>query len=126
MQSPTYGKPFTITGFMTPLATTSPTRHFIVTRRSMTCPFCPPNTSAEAIEVHLASPAPFTDQQVRVEERTALAPTGGQGPTGRPVGRIRRLERAARIGRRNPSLRSGLSGDGRFSARSIHKRGAHP
>ena len=73
------GRPFRISGFMSPLETGQDTRHFIVTRRSTTCPFCPPNEPTEAVEVRLAAPARFTDQEVVVAGRMALSGSSDEG-----------------------------------------------
>jgi hypothetical protein len=73
------GKPFRISGFMLPLETATQTRHFIITRRSVTCPFCPPNAPTEAVEVKLDAPMAFTTEVVSVEGRLSLTPASGQG-----------------------------------------------
>ena len=73
------GRTFRISGFMSPLETAQDTRHFIVTRRSTTCPFCPPNEPTEAVEVRLAAPVRFTDQEVVVSGRMALAGSSDEG-----------------------------------------------
>ena len=73
------GRPFRISGFMSPLETAQDTRHFIVTRRSTTCPFCPPNEPTEAVEVRLTAPARFTDQEVVVSGRMALTGSSDEG-----------------------------------------------
>ncbi len=66
------GADFEISGFMTPLETALQTRHFILTRRDTTCPFCPPNRPTEAVEVELDRPMAFTRDEVRVEGRLQL------------------------------------------------------
>lgn len=73
------GRPFRISGFMSPLETGRDTRHFIVTRRSTTCPFCPPNEPTEAVEVRLDAPARFTDQEVVVTGLLALSGSSDEG-----------------------------------------------
>lgn len=73
------GKPFRISGFMSPLETGAATRHFIVTRRSTTCPFCPPNEPTEAVEVKLDAPARFTDAEVIVSGRLSLTGSSDEG-----------------------------------------------
>lgn len=73
------GRPFRISGFMSPLETGADTRHFIVTRRSTTCPFCPPNEPTEAVEVRLDAPARFTDGEVVVTGRLALSGSSDEG-----------------------------------------------
>lgn len=73
------GKPFRVSGFMLPLEAATRTRHFILTRRSVTCPFCPPNAPTEAVEVELDAPVAVTNELVSVEGRLALTPASGQG-----------------------------------------------
>ncbi len=73
------GRTFRISGFMSPLETGADTRHFIVTRRSTTCPFCPPNEPTEAVEVRLDRPARFTDREVVVTGRMALSGSSDEG-----------------------------------------------
>ena len=69
------GADFEISGFMTPLEAAPQTRHFILTRRDTTCPFCPPNAATEAVEVTLDRPVAFTRSEVRVEGRLELVST---------------------------------------------------
>lgn len=73
------GRVFKISGFMSPLDTSGSTRHFIVTRRSTTCPFCPPNAATEAVEVKLDAPAKRTDGEVVVVGRMMLVSTSDEG-----------------------------------------------
>jgi len=73
------GKSFRISGFMSPLENTPNTRHFIVTRRSTTCPFCPPNEPTEAVEINLAAPTRYTDEEVVVTGRMALVTSSDEG-----------------------------------------------
>ena len=73
------GKPFRISGFISPLESSPDTRHFIVTRRSTTCPFCPPNEPTEAVEVKLDAPARFTDAEVIVTGRLSLTGSSDEG-----------------------------------------------
>lgn len=73
------GKTFKVSGFITPLETESRTRHFIVTRRSTTCPFCAPNEPTEAVEVRLTEPTPFTEEEVAVRGRLVLTRTSDEG-----------------------------------------------
>ena len=73
------GRPLRISGFMSPLETGADTRHFIVTRRSTTCPFCPPNAATEAVEVRLDRPVQRTDEEVVVVGRLSLVATSDEG-----------------------------------------------
>ena len=40
-----------ISGYMLPVEPTTHSAHFVLTRRSTGCPFCPPNEPTEAIEI---------------------------------------------------------------------------
>ena len=73
------GRPFTISGYMTPLEDNPLTRHFIITRRDPTCPFCPPNAPTEAIEVRTRTPTVFTHEEVAVSGRLKLVASSDQG-----------------------------------------------
>ena len=73
------GKPLEIGGYIIPLETSTTTRHFILTRRSTGCPFCPPNEANEALEVYLAKPVHYEQRQFFVRGRLKLVPTSNQG-----------------------------------------------
>ncbi len=60
------GKPLVITGYMLPIEPTTHSAHFVLTRRSTGCPFCPPNEPDEAIEVFSAKPADYTQAPVTI------------------------------------------------------------
>ena len=73
------GQPFRISGYITPLEADLHTRHFIVTRRDTTCPFCPPNTPTEAVEVMLAQPVQLTRAEVSLTGRLELVSSSDAG-----------------------------------------------
>lgn len=73
------GQVLRISGFMTPLETAGRTRHFILTRRSTTCPFCPPNAPTEAIEVMTDRPALVSEEEVVVSGRLNLRASSDTG-----------------------------------------------
>ncbi|MBE7218565.1 MAG: DUF3299 domain-containing protein [Caulobacteraceae bacterium] len=73
------GKPLEIGGYIMPLEATTTTRHFILTRRSTGCPFCPPNEANEALEVFLTKPVHYEQRQFFVKGRLKLVPTSNQG-----------------------------------------------
>ncbi len=73
------GKAFQISGYMTPLEDDVHTRHFIVTRRDTTCPFCPPNTPTEAVEVFLTRPIAVTPAEIAVAGRLELVASSQAG-----------------------------------------------
>ena len=55
------GKPTTVSGFMMPLEPTETFNHFLLAKRTPTCPFCPPGEPNEILEV-------FTKKPVKWEE----------------------------------------------------------
>jgi len=73
------GKTFKVSGFITPLEADAQTRHFIVTRRSTTCPFCAPNEPTEAVEVRLTAPTSVTAEEVSVRGRLVLTRSSDEG-----------------------------------------------
>lgn len=73
------GRELDIGGYILPLESTALTSHFILTRRSTGCPFCPPNEANEALEVHLAKPIHYEQRQFFVKGRLKLVTTSEQG-----------------------------------------------
>lgn len=61
-----------ISGFMLPLDTTTRSRHFLLSKATPTCFFCPPGAPNEVIEVYATTPIPITDKLVVVTGRFAL------------------------------------------------------
>ena len=55
------GKPLTISGFMMPLEATEKFDHFLLSKRTPTCPFCPPGEPNEIIEIFTKKPLKYTD-----------------------------------------------------------------
>ena len=45
------GQPVTVTGFMLPLEASDEFRHFLLSKRTPTCPFCPPGEPNEIVDV---------------------------------------------------------------------------
>lgn len=73
------GVQFSIMGYMLPIESTTRSAHFVLTRRSAGCPFCPPNEPTEAIEVFASKPADYTQAPVIVEGRLHLIRRSEQG-----------------------------------------------
>jgi hypothetical protein len=73
------GQTFEIAGYMTPLDASGVTRHFILTRRSTGCPFCPPNEANEAIEVFTERPVQYADRQILVTGKLTLLSNSNEG-----------------------------------------------
>ncbi len=53
------GQTFTITGFMIPLESAEQTKHFVLSRYPLTCPFCDPADPNQTVEI-------FTNKKVRM------------------------------------------------------------
>ena len=66
------GRVFAITGYIVPINTEARAAHFILTRRSEGCPFCPANALTEAIEVFSTAPVEYTQAPVTLEGRLHL------------------------------------------------------
>ena len=60
------GRRIVLTGYMLPVEATTLSAHFVLTRRSTGCPFCPPNEPSEAIEVFAVAPVPYTQAPVTI------------------------------------------------------------
>ncbi len=73
------GKVMDIGGYITPLQPSLDTNHFILTRRSSGCPFCPPNEATEALEVFTTKPIHYERRQFFVKGRLKLVGDSGQG-----------------------------------------------
>ena len=55
------GKPMTIAGFMLPLEATETFKHFLISKRTPTCPFCPPGEPNEIAEVFTTKPVKYDE-----------------------------------------------------------------
>jgi len=73
------GSRFTISGFMLPLDPTPATLHFVLVRRNTACPFCPPNTPTEAIEVFSQDIVKYTGEQVTATGHIAMVSSSAEG-----------------------------------------------
>lgn len=73
------GRSFSIAGYMLPVEATTTSRHFVLTRRSAGCPFCPPNEPTEAIEVFATRPVAYTQSPVTVAGTLHLVGRSEQG-----------------------------------------------
>lgn len=70
---------FTITGYMLPIEASTNSPHFVLTRRSAGCPFCPPNEPTEAIEVFATKPVVYTQAPITISGTLRLVPQSTQG-----------------------------------------------
>ncbi len=73
------GSRITITGYMLPIEASTLAAHFVLTRRSTGCPFCPPNEPSEAIEVQAQQPLRYTQQPVTLSGRLRLVRQSATG-----------------------------------------------
>ena len=73
------GKPLSITGYMLSVEPTTRSPHFVLTRRSAGCPFCPPNEPTEAIEVFAVGPVDYRPTPVTVNGRLRLVAHSADG-----------------------------------------------
>ncbi len=73
------GKTMTIAGFTMPLDTDETSRHFLLTRNTPVCPFCPPGEPNEVIEVWSDEPVKLTYDLAAFTGRFELIDNGEQG-----------------------------------------------
>lgn len=55
------GRQITVNGFMLPLESSEKFTHFLLSKRTPTCPFCPPGEPNEIIEVFSKKPVQWDD-----------------------------------------------------------------
>lgn len=73
------GKPITISGFVLPLDANDHTSHFLLTRNTPVCMFCPPGEPNEVVEVISPHPILWTDKIVSVTGPLKLINNGEKG-----------------------------------------------
>lgn len=73
------GREMSVTGFMLPLDPSPRFVHFLLTRRTPVCPFCPPGAPNEAIEVYSLKFVRPTSGPVTVTGRFLLQDNGQAG-----------------------------------------------
>lgn len=73
------GKPFTISGFMLPLEPTEKFKHFLLSKRTPTCPFCPPGEPNEIVEVFSKEPVKWEDNLITVTGTMQLVAQSDSG-----------------------------------------------
>ena len=66
-------------GFMLPLDGSDKTRHFLLSRRTPVCLFCPPGDPNEVIEVKSAKTLRWVDAAITVKGRFVLVNDGEKG-----------------------------------------------
>ena len=67
------GQPIKISGFMLPLEATDTFKHFLLSKRTPTCPYCPPGEPNEILEVYTAQPVAYEENLSVFEGTFALA-----------------------------------------------------
>lgn len=60
------GQTVTITGFILPLESSEKLTHFLLSKRTPTCPFCPPGEPNEVIDVTVTEPVEWAEDAVKV------------------------------------------------------------
>ena len=60
------GKEITISGFILPLESTEKFKHFILSKRTPTCPFCPPGEPNEIVEVFMNKDLTYNENLLTV------------------------------------------------------------
>ena len=55
------GKDVTINGFILPLETSTKYTHFLLSKRTPTCPYCMPGGPTEVFDVYMKEPIAYTD-----------------------------------------------------------------
>lgn len=73
------GKAFTVSGYVLPLDASRNFTHFVITRRSSGCPFCPPNAMGEAVEVFSRKPIAYSPEEVSFVGRLRLVNSSTDG-----------------------------------------------
>jgi len=59
------GKPITVSGFLMPLDPTETSKHYLLSKRTPTCPYCPPGEPNEIVELFTTKPIKWTENMVR-------------------------------------------------------------
>lgn len=73
------GKPVAISGFMVPLEAKQDSRHFLLSRRAPSCPFCPPAEPNELVEVYTVKPLMWREDLITCSGTLFLPNDGKRG-----------------------------------------------
>lgn len=73
------GRTVTLSGFMLPLDTDAKARHFLLSKYTPVCFFCPPGQPNEVVEVVAAAGVPVTDRMLNVTGRLTLTNEADKG-----------------------------------------------
>lgn len=66
------GRTVTVDGFMLPMEDGEKPRHFLLSKRTPTCPFCPPGEPNEVIEVFSSKGVPYDDTMLTMQGKFKL------------------------------------------------------
>lgn len=66
------GQTITVRGFVLPMDGSDRTRHFLVSRNTPVCMYCPPGEPNEVVEVRATRAIPWTDKLVSVTGKLSL------------------------------------------------------
>ena len=72
-------KPVALSGFMLPLDAEVRSKHFLLSKYTPVCFFCPPGEPNEVVEVFSRAGLPITDRMVQVSGRLGLTNNGDRG-----------------------------------------------
>ena len=73
------GQTITLTGFMMPLESQATTSHFLLSKYTPVCFFCPPGQPNEVVEVRTSKPLKAGYDRIQVTGRFALQNDGEKG-----------------------------------------------
>lgn len=73
------GRTVTLPGFINPLDTATHGNHFLLSKYTPVCAFCPPGEPNEVVEVRTARPVAYSTRLVTVTGRFALENNGDNG-----------------------------------------------
>ena len=73
------GKSLTLPGFIMPLDAATKGTHFLLSKYTPVCSFCPPGEPNEVVEVHTARPIVFSSKLVNVTGSFGLENNGDNG-----------------------------------------------
>lgn len=73
------GHAVTLAGFMLPLDAQSRSRHFLLSKYTPVCPFCPPGRPNEAVEVMVGQGVAVTDRLLTVSGKLTLIDNAEKG-----------------------------------------------
>ncbi len=73
------GQTLSISGFLMPLDVEPHTRHFLLTRYTPVCEFCPPGAPNEVVEIYLNKAIAQTYDMVRISGRFGLTNNAEKG-----------------------------------------------